>query len=196
MFEFSGNNIDIDYWDIDDVKLYETAYFGDLLPRDVYGNYLVDVVVAGKHDKVKSTNPGQLYGVISITGPVHEVYIEDNFDQEFDINPAHIGGGIEIIIVDPDGFVEVITDYPGISATVWNDDPFNDALISINLDTAIGGPLPPDHILMVYVKFQTAMKHLPFDLPYDNEFWNRPIVWINDISDPIELEAIIELSIK
>jgi hypothetical protein len=199
-FFFDGDMDDFTYWNIDDIEVYACANLGGLLPMDIDGNYLVDVVVAGRHDRVKSTNPGQLYGVISITGPVSEVYIEDNFDLEFDINPAHIGGGIEILIVDSNGCVEVITDYPGVSAGVFNWDPWNDASISIDLIEAIGEPLPPDHVLMIYVKFKTAMKHEKFESPYDNEFWNRPWIWINDmepyIDDPFELEALIELTEK
>ena len=159
--------------------------------------------VVKKNGKVASTNPGQLYGVISITGPVHNVFIEDDFDMEFDINPAKYGGGIEVLVVDPDGYATVITNYPGLMGSVWNNDPWNDALISIDLDTAIGGPLPPNHILMVYVKFKTAMKHQIFPdptVPYDFEFWNRPMIWINNMvpydDDPIVVEEKILLSIK
>jgi hypothetical protein len=180
----------------DEYMVQDPAILGDLLPMDVDDNYLVDVVVHEKTGKVKSTNPGQLYGVITITGSITNVFIDDNFDQEFDINPNKLGGGIEILIVDPDGYAEVITDYPGITASVWNDDPWNDALISIDLDVAIGGSLPAGHTLMVYVKFKTAMKHQVFPGgPFDFDFWNMPIVLIDDM-DPIEVGANIKLSIK
>jgi hypothetical protein len=187
----------------DEFWMQDPAILGDLLPMDADGNYLVDVVVHEKTGKVKSTNPGQLYGVISITGAIHKVSIEDNFDKEFDINPAKYGGGIEVLIVDPMGYATVITHYPGLWGSVWND-IFDDALIYIDLDTAIGGPLPPDHTLMIYVKFQTAMKHQVFPdptVPYDYEFWNRPNIWINEddwTTDPptTTIEAIIELSTK
>jgi hypothetical protein len=186
----------VDCWVVDDPD-----DLGYLLPQDVDGNYLVELVVH-KNGKVKSTNPGQLYGVITITGPVSEVFIEDNFDHEFDINPGHLGGGIEILVIDPDGYATILTDEPGIWASVYNDEPYNDALISIDLETAWGGILEPGYKLMIFVKFQTAMKHEYFPaLPYyDFDFWNTPDIWINNmepyVDDPIQVTANIELSIK
>jgi hypothetical protein len=140
--------------------------------------YDVDVVVHEKTGFVKSTNPGQLYGVISITGPVSEIDITDNFDYEFDINPAHLGGGVEVIMVDPYGFATILTDEPGISADVYNDLNYVD--ISIDLNAATGGPLPDGWTLMVYVKFQTAMKHELWEGDFDEYFDNTVEIEIDE----------------
>ncbi|MEJ2250051.1 MAG: hypothetical protein P8Y70_14040 [Candidatus Lokiarchaeota archaeon] len=179
----------------DEYIVQDPAVLGDLIPQDVDGNYIVDLVVHEKTSTVKSTNPGQIYGVTTITGPVSTIFIEDNFDKEFDINPDHLGGGIEIVVVDPDGYATVITHNPGISVSIHNDDP-SKALIDINLEIAWGGILEADYKLMIYVKFKTAMKHQVFPdpiVPYDYEFWNTPSAWINDmeiyVDDPYEFTA-------
>jgi hypothetical protein len=157
---YEGETVIIRFHFGSDQSLTNPGFFiDDLTIYPYYEYYDVDVVV-DKKGMVKSTNPGQLYGVISITGPVSEVAIMDTFDDQFDVNPAKLGGGVEIIMVDPDGYATILTDEPGISADVDND--ANEVEISINLIEATGDSLPAGWTLMVYIKFQTAMKHKPW----------------------------------
>jgi hypothetical protein len=157
------------------------AELGELLPMDD-GNYTVDVVV-DKKGKVKSTNPGQLYGVINITAnvPVSQVNVTDTFGEFFDVNPAKLGGGVEILVVDEDGYATVLTDQPGITCTVNN--TANEVILTVDLDEAMGGPLQPGDTLMVYIKFQTAMKHETYG--GDDSFVNNAIILADGLSDEV-----------
>ncbi|UCB59008.1 MAG: hypothetical protein JSV67_01545, partial [Thermoplasmatales archaeon] len=128
----------------------------------------IDIVIRGKNQlKVKSTNPGQFYAVATITGHIQDLVLYDIFDEEFDINPAKLGGGVEVIMVDPDGYATVLTDHPGVSAVVYNDD--DELWVYVYLDD----PIPIGHKLMIYIKFQTSMKHEEYtgDDEFENTFW-------------------------
>jgi hypothetical protein len=154
----------------DDVIL--PAELGDLLPYDdINGTYTVNYVLKGKSGKVASTNPGQLYGVITITdtGDTTEFAVNDTFGDQFDINPGKICGGVDVIRVNATGFAEILTGTEQVSGTV--DNAANTVLLDIILET----PLGPDEQLMIYCKFQTTEKG---SLPVYGDFLNE--VTVND----------------
>ena len=160
------------------------AELGDLLP-DADGNGKFDVKYVTKKDgTVSSTNPGQLYGVISIAEAAGAtcVSIDDTFGTQFDVNPGHVGGGIEIIRINSAGFTEVLTDTSQVTGNVFND--IGRVTVNIELDT----PLENDEKLMIYVKFKTVLKH---DLPEMWDFVNQAEVIIDE-GVPIVTEATIE----
>jgi sugar lactone lactonase YvrE len=130
-------------------------------------------MVIHKNGKVKSTNPGQLYSVITITGPIEDFNFTDYFDDEFNVNPAHLGGGVEIILVDPNGYATILTEDPGVTATV--DNTANYVMGSVDLDEM----LKPGYRLMIYIKFKTSMKHQQYtgDDVFDNYGYIYDLEW-------------------
>ena len=154
---------------------------GDLLPYDeITGTYTVNYVLQGKTGKVASTNPGQLYGVITINDPAGvvinetadatEFAIVDSFGTQFDINPGKICGGVDVIRVNMT--TELATDLTGteqVSGSVDNE------LNTVTLDIVLESPLGADEQLMVYCKFQTTEKR---SLPVYGTFLNE--VTVND----------------
>jgi hypothetical protein len=151
----------------DDILL--PAVLGDLLP-DADGNGFYDVsYVLKKNGNVASTNPGQLYGVITVNNTTETAFtVTDVFGAQFDVHPAKICGGVDIIRVDADGYATELTGTDQvISATIDND------ANTIDLEIALDEPLATDEELMIYVKFQTAMKGL---LPDTNTFVNEATV--------------------
>ena len=160
------------------------AELGDLLP-DADGNGKFDVKYVTKKDgTVSSTNPGQLYSVISIAeaAGVTCVSIDDTFGTQFDVNPGHVGGGIEIIRINSAGSTEVLTYTSQVTGNVDND--IGKVTVNIELDT----PLENDEKLMIYVKFKTALRH---DLPEMWDFVNQAEVIIDEGAS-IVTEATIE----
>ena len=143
-----------------------------------------------KDGSVSSTNPGQLYGVINITGVgVTNVSINDTFGipgDQFDVNPAQLGGGVEVIRVNATGYATVLTKTSQVTATV--DNVGNQVTVDINLTS----PLEANEHLMVYVKFKTALKGLepPENFGY-MDFVNSAEVTIDE-REPILAEATIE----
>lgn len=136
---------------LDDIQL--QAELGDPLDESSDGIYNMSYVLK-KTGIVSSTNPGQVYGVINITGSrVTNVSIIDEFDSQFDVNPAHLGGGLEVIRVNATGYAEVLTDTPQI--TGWSIDNTND-LVTLNIE--LTNSLEDGENLMIYVKFKTAEK--------------------------------------
>jgi hypothetical protein len=170
-FYFLGASWKIDDWYIDDVMFISDGYYihnlENYLPYDGY-YYLVDAVIhpndnPKKKDVIKSTNPGQLYGVITVTGPVEELILWDVFDDEFDVHPGKIGGGVEVILVDPWGFVTILTDTSSIDFA-WVKNNLNEVALHVSLDN----PLPPLYKLMIFIKYQLASKH---------------VVWVGEVGD-------------
>ena len=154
----------------DDVIL--PAILGDLLP-DTDGDTLYEVryVVQKRTGNVVSTNPGQLYGVITINNTQETTYsIEDSFGTQFDINPAHLGGGIEVIRVDAAGYATILTGTTQVvSATVDN------AANTLSLELEIETPLGTDEKLMIYCKYQAVKGVVPDMNPFTNN------VLVNDV---------------
>jgi hypothetical protein len=132
------------------------AELGDLLPQDADGNYLAEVVV-NKNDKIRSTNPGQLYHVVTVTpyAPMDYFRMTDTWGSFFDLSPKKLGGGVEIIVVDSDGYATILTYEDGIELDLYP----NDLKLWIDFDMSMGGPLEPDDVLMIYMKYKLAMKH-------------------------------------
>lgn len=136
----------------DDILL--PAVLGDLLP-DADANGLFEVrYVLKKNGMVASTNPGQLYGVITINNTTAtEFIITDTFGSQFDVNPGKRCGGVEVIRVEEEGYATVLSGTPQVvSATVDN------SANTIDLEIALDEPLGVEEELMIYVKFQTALK--------------------------------------
>ena len=184
--DFRHTNVDFVPY-VEDVQ--QQAELGDLLP-DADGNGLYEVRYVTKTKKdgtvsVSSTNPGQLYGVINITGAgITNVSVNDTFGSQFDVNPDHLGGGIEVIRVNATtGLAKVITDT--IQVTDWSvNNTLNQVRVVINLTSS----LKADENLMVYVKFKTALKH---SAPEWWDFVNTAEVIINEES-PVEVNATVE----
>ena len=138
----------------DDILL--PAVLGDLLP-DADGNGYFDVsYVVKKNGKVASTNPGQLYGVITINNTTETTFnVTDVFGTQFDIKPGKLCGGVDILRIDADGYATELSGTDQVvSATVDND--ANTVILEIALDE----PLAADEELMIYCKFRTALKGL------------------------------------
>lgn len=154
------------------------AQLGELLPdADGDGKFDVKYVLKTKDGTVSSTNPGQLYAVKTIKGETVDVlHIDDSFGTQFDVNPAQLGGGIEVIRVDPDGFATILTDTGQVTATVDNN--ANTVDIDIDLDTPLG-----EDTLMIYVKFKTTLKDL---LPDYSDFVNHNEVVIEGQTIPVD----------
>jgi hypothetical protein len=169
----------------------EPANLGELLPKD-NGNFLVNVVE--RRGKVRSTNPGQLYGVINITSssPISNVTVTDNFGDQFDVNPAKLNGGVHVMIVDGTGNAMVITNSPGVTGNVDND--ANTVTLDIDLIEALGSPMEPGNSLMIYIKFKNSMKGQPFS-NFTDEFLNEASIEINE-EIIVEVEATILLTTK
>ncbi len=151
----------------DDILL--PAELGDLLP-DTDGNGSFEVAyVLKKNGMVASTNPGQLYGVITINNTTAtEFTLTDVFGTQFDIHPAKLCGGVDVIRVDADGYAtELSGTEQVVSATVDND------ANTVSLEIALDEPLAVDEELMVYCKFQTALKKA---LPDTTNFVNTVTV--------------------
>lgn len=151
----------------------EPADLGMTLPdTDGDGMYEVKYVV-NKKGEVTSTNPGQLYAVITITGiGIDTVALDDAFGTQFDVNPGKLGGGVEVLKIGVDGLAEVLTDTPQVTfASVDND--AGEVILAIDLDT----PLEIDEELMIYLKYQTALK---FEMPDTTDFTNTADVTINE----------------
>jgi len=162
----------------------EPADLGMTLPdTDGDGMYEVKYVV-NKKGEVTSTNPGQLYAVITITGiGIDTVALDDAFGTQFDVNPGKLGGGVEVLKIGADGLAEVLTDTPQVTfASVDND--AGEVILAIDLDT----PLEIDEELMIYLKYQTALK---FKMPDTTDFTNTADVTINELTD-ITAVAVVE----
>ena len=162
------------------------AILGELLPdADIDGKYDVKYVLKPKDGTVSSTNPGQLYGVKTIEGAgVDTVQMVDTFDTQFDVNPAHRGGGVEILRIDAGGYATVLTDDLVQVPTVVVDNTAGTVNVDIDLET----PLGADEKLMIYIKYKTALKGL---LPDYDDFVNNNEVTINGGS-PIPASATVE----
>lgn len=191
-FDSSGNLYIVDNFDCKKIYKYTIALFtvakdfrftnvnftatpvelGTLLPQNG-SKFNVTYVTKPKDGTVSSTNPGQLYGVITINGSGADmVNVTDTFGTQFDINPDKLGGGVEIIRVnETTGLATVITNTAQVtSASV--DNAGNMVNVTIDLDT----PLVADEKLMVYIKFQTALKGM---LPDTTDFMNEADIVIN-----------------
>ena len=158
------------------------ADLGNILDDGGNGLYDVDYVIKANKGTVSSTNPGQLYGVINITGAgVMNVTVNDTFDDQFDVNPGKLGGGVEVIRVNATGYAEIVTDTQVTSASV--DNSANKVELVINLTA----PLEVDEHLMIYFKFQTTLKH---ELPVYADFVNEVNAYIDET--PMYTNATIE----
>lgn len=130
------------------------AVLGELLP-DIDTNGIFEVkYVLKKNGMVASTNPGQLYGVITINNTTATDFtIADTFGSQFDVKPGKLGGGVEVIRVNSEGYATVLTGTDQVvSAAIDNE------ANTVSLEIALDDPLVADEELMIYVKFQTTMK--------------------------------------
>jgi len=99
------------------------------------------------------------------------------------VNPGKLGGGVEVLKIGVDGLAEVLTDTPQVTfASVDND--AGEVILAIDLDT----PLEIDEELMIYLKYQTALK---FEMPDTTDFTNTADVTINELTG-ITAVAVVE----
>jgi hypothetical protein len=173
----------------DDIPL--PANLGGLLPtaNGDPDKFDVDYVLKPKDGTVSSTNPGQVYCVITITGniPFDNVVINDDFGVQFDVNPAHVGGGVEVIHVIG-GFATVLTD-TGVITSSNVDNTSNDVDLTLDLSLGPTGQVDPGESLMIYIKYKTSEKG---DLPIGGEFVNTAAVNVEGL-DAVDASATIEL---
>lgn len=151
----------------------EPAVLGMTLPdADDDKKFEVKYVV-DKKNKVTSTNPGQLYGVITITGAgVDTIVLNDVFGTQFDVNPAKLGGGVEVLKIDAAGLATVITNTPQVTDVIVNN---VEGKVDLKID--LGTPLEANEKLMIYIKYQTTLK---FAAPDTSDFLNTANVKVND----------------
>ena len=151
------------------------AELGTILDTNLTGAYNVTYVTT-KNGIVKSTNPGQIYGVINITGKgVTNVSINDTFGEQFLVNPEQLGGGVEVIRVNSTtGLAEVLTNTSNVTSADVNNTKRQVTLV-INLTS----PLEDDEHLMIYVKYKTALKHT--ELEDLDPFVNRAEVIVEGV---------------
>jgi hypothetical protein len=130
------------------------AVLGELLPdSDANGIFEVKYILK-KSGMVASTNPGQLYGVITINNTTAtEFTITDTFGSQFDIKPGKLCGGVEVIRVDAQGYATVLTGTDQVVSAIID----NDAN-TVTLEIALDEPLVAEEELMIYIKFQTTLK--------------------------------------
>ncbi|HIH44551.1 MAG TPA: hypothetical protein HA257_05605, partial [Candidatus Methanoperedenaceae archaeon] len=156
----------------DDIQM--PAMLGNMLPdSNSNGKFDVRYIIKNRQGTVASTNPGQLYGVLTIKGSdISTINITDTFGSQFNVNPDKIRGGIEIIRVNRiSGLATIITNTEEVTS-VHIDNTGNTVSLNIDLHT----PLEADESLMVYIKFKTSLKQLP---PIYEDFDNEARVYIN-----------------
>jgi len=146
------------------------AELGSLLPMNG-SMFNVSYVIQPKTGTVASTNPGQLYGVVTVNGTgVQNITVADTFGTQFVVNPAHLDGGVDVLRVNTTtGIAMVIMDTQVTASTVSATGPVD---LTINLTT----PLASDETVMVYIKYKTSLKGL---LPDYSDFVNTAIVTTN-----------------
>lgn len=170
-FFFDGNIFNIDHWYIDNIEVTGCYIIPD--PAEL-GTPLNTIHMVINKNKVRSHNPGQFYAVINITGPVQTFYFRDRFDIEFDVNPSKVlSGGVQVILLDPDGYAEVITDTPNLTIK-----KINNGNNRVNIEFHLEEELPPGYTLKVYIKFQTAYKNKPYG--GDHQFWDKANIDLDD----------------
>ena len=126
---------------------------------------------------VSGTSPKEVFGVITIEGTgIENVVVNDTFraepgDTQLIVNPAKLVGGVEIIRYSTTTGVAILTTTTQItSASV------NNAAHTVNLTIRLNTPLASDEKLMVYIKFETALKGM---LPNYADFVNTADVVTN-----------------
>ncbi len=146
------------------------AQLSTLLPMNG-SKFNVSYVLQPKTGTVASTNPGQLYGVVTVNGTgVQNITVADAFDTQFVVNPAHLDGGVDVLRVNTTaGVATIITDTQVTASTVSATGPVN---LTINLTT----PLASDETAMIYIKYMTSLKGLPPDY---SDFVNTAVVTTN-----------------
>lgn len=131
--------------------------FGTPLPLD-HGHALVDVVLHPKTGIVLNTNPGQLYGVETVTGAgITQVYMTDTFGFQFDVNPPQAPGGVTVLVHNTTAGTCTVTDLtngPGVIITV--DNTLNVVTAYVNLTVARGFALTSSEELLLFKKFEPS----------------------------------------
>jgi len=178
------------------------AELGDLLPIAHDDHFGAAVNVHKKKGTVQNTNPGQLYGVVSVSdaGGLESFWFHDEFGDEFDVNPAQLGGGVGVIVVDSEGFATVLTGILkndlGVDWTVDNDT--NEVWLDVPIVDALGRPLEADETLMIYVKFGPSpdFKGQPAELPDHWDNWGFIDLDHDGDEEPVEAHATLHLTEK
>ncbi len=178
------------------------AELGGLLPA-THDDEFGAVVKVHKNGNVQNTNPGQLYGVVSVSNAagLESFWFHDEFDDQFDVNPAQLGGGVEVIVVDGDGFATVLTDILKYDLAVdWTvDNETNMVWLDVPVAEALGRPLDGDETLMIYVKFGPSPEFKGQLAPSFPDHWdNWGFIDLDHEGDqePIDAHAILHLTEK
>lgn len=143
---------------------------GILLPQNGT-KYNVSYVLKSKDGTVSSANPGSVFGVITINGTgITNITINDSFNaisgpNQFNVNPPKLGGGVNII-----RFNDTTNSFMDITNTSQiTSENINNTLGIINITISLDSPLSIDEELIVFVKFNTALKNeLPNYADFDN----------------------------
>lgn len=169
------------------------AVLGDLLPIAHDDHFSALVNVHPKNGTVQNTNPGQFYGVVSVSGSegLESFWFHDEFGDQFDINPAQLGGGIEVIVVDSDGFATVLTDALKDLDVSWTvDNEANMVSLDVQIAAALGRPLEADETLMIYLKFRPSPDFKGEPAPGFPDHWeNTGLVDVDHDGPMTPLEA-------
>ena len=117
------------------------------------------------------------------------------------MNPAQLGGGVEVIVVDVDGFATVLTDILKDDLAVdWTvDNETNMVWLDVPVADALGRPLDGDETLMIYVKFGPSPQFKGQPAPGFPDHWeNWGFVDLDHDGDqdPIEAHATLHLTEK
>ena len=177
------------------------AELGAVLDTAHDDHFGVSVQVHPKKGSVQNTNPGQLYGVLSISGPgLESLWFHDEFDDQFDVNPAQLGGGIEVVVIDAGGFATVLTDIlkDVLEVEVTVDNTANTIWLNVPIEAALGRALDPGETLMIYVKFRPSPDFKGQAAPLFPDHWeNWGFVDLDHDEEPdVDAHATVHLDAK
>jgi len=150
-------------------------FTGALLPAEL-GDPLdaVKVIVHNKKGTISGTAPGQILSTTQFGWEgLSRVWFHDTFEEEFDVNPPKLGGGIDVIVLDENGFATDLTGALknlGVDVVVGEDH----LMIDLAIEAALGRPLAAGETVVVFVKYGPSDEFkggVPADFP-DGVFGN------------------------
>lgn len=138
-FEYEAANLD------------SGAVFADELPTNTDGEYVLYGKELGKKTAI---TPGQYIAVSEITNlKAQDIWVKEDFSDCVDVdgiglvNPNKVPGGVQVVLIDPDGYVDPIDGdlANGIGGSIQLESDY--ALIHVQ-------DVPVDYTVRVMVKFQ------------------------------------------
>ncbi|MGH9910293.1 MAG: hypothetical protein ACRD32_06595 [Nitrososphaerales archaeon] len=198
------------------------AYLGQTLPQDSEDRYLVDAVLGTKtKDVVKSTNPGQMFEVITVTNTgsvdADSLHLTNKIPINWLLNPAVAQpGAIDVLFqcstCTAPVTVQVITsfatlDYPD-KGTLGGGTPVDpcdgtQGTVTVNIASitaAAGEPFGPGDKIFIFKKLIYGLKNLTVDTtgyPCDDE--DTATVTLDDgfgVTDPVVAQAKLRVDKK